>query len=94
MDDPRNTDNAWMETVAFNFHDPTGREVCFNEDHLILSQFENLEREYFIRRLGSYLCRQVMTLEQYSGCLSTKRYLIKCIRDAGSTADFRILFEI
>ncbi len=21
VDDPRNTDNAWMETVAFNFHD-------------------------------------------------------------------------
>lgn len=21
MDDPRNTDNAWMETVAYNFHD-------------------------------------------------------------------------
>jgi len=27
VDDPRNTDNAWMETVAFNFHDPTGMEV-------------------------------------------------------------------
>ena len=24
VDDPRNTDNAWMETVAFNFHDETG----------------------------------------------------------------------
>lgn len=23
-DDPRNTDNAWMETVAFNFHDKDG----------------------------------------------------------------------
>ena len=21
MDDPRNTDNAWMETIAYNFHD-------------------------------------------------------------------------
>jgi len=27
VDDPRNTDNCWMETVAFNFHDPTGQEV-------------------------------------------------------------------
>ena len=27
MDDPRNTDNAWMETVAVNFHDETG-EAC------------------------------------------------------------------
>lgn len=24
VDDPRNTDNAWMETVANNFHDETG----------------------------------------------------------------------
>ncbi|CAF3153205.1 unnamed protein product [Rotaria sp. Silwood2] len=23
-DDPRNTDNAWMETVAINYHDETG----------------------------------------------------------------------
>ncbi|XP_038209874.1 ADP-ribose pyrophosphatase, mitochondrial-like [Zerene cesonia] len=27
VDDPRNTDNAWMETVAFNFHDDTGSVV-------------------------------------------------------------------
>lgn len=24
VDDPRNTDNAWMETVAYNFHDEKG----------------------------------------------------------------------
>lgn len=24
MDDPRNTDNSWMETLAVNFHDETG----------------------------------------------------------------------
>lgn len=24
VDDPRNTDNAWMETVAYNFHDEEG----------------------------------------------------------------------
>lgn len=27
VDDPRNTDNAWMETVASNFHDETGEIV-------------------------------------------------------------------
>lgn len=27
MDDPRNTDNAWMETVAYNFHDDSGAVV-------------------------------------------------------------------
>lgn len=24
MDDPRNTDNAWIETTAYNFHDDSG----------------------------------------------------------------------
>lgn len=24
VDDPRNTDNSWMETVAVNFHDESG----------------------------------------------------------------------
>lgn len=27
VDDPRNTDNAWMETVAVNFHDDAGTQV-------------------------------------------------------------------
>lgn len=27
VDDPRNTDNAWMETIAFNFHDSTDEIV-------------------------------------------------------------------
>lgn len=27
VDDPRNTDNAWMETVAMNFHDDDGKHV-------------------------------------------------------------------
>ena len=25
VDDPRNTDNAWTETIAMNFHDDTGK---------------------------------------------------------------------
>lgn len=25
VDDPRNTDNAWMETTAYNYHDDTGK---------------------------------------------------------------------
>jgi len=29
VDDPRNTDNAWMETVAVNIHDSTGK--CFDK---------------------------------------------------------------
>ena len=27
VDDPRNTDNAWMETVAFRFHDQSGKTI-------------------------------------------------------------------
>lgn len=27
VDDPRNTDNAWMETIAQHFHDKTGHLV-------------------------------------------------------------------
>jgi len=27
VDDPRNTDNAWMETQAYNFHDESGTSV-------------------------------------------------------------------
>jgi len=27
VDDPRNTDNAWMETVAFSFHDAEGSTI-------------------------------------------------------------------
>lgn len=33
VDDPRNTDNAWMETVAVNFHDETGEKVGKFELH-------------------------------------------------------------
>ena len=28
VDDPRNTDCAWMETTAFLFHDPEGDQVA------------------------------------------------------------------
>ena len=27
VDDPRNTDNAWMETAAYNFHDENNEYV-------------------------------------------------------------------
>lgn len=27
VDDPRNTDNSWMETTAYNFHDADGSTV-------------------------------------------------------------------
>lgn len=27
VDDPRNTDNAWIETTAYSFHDESGKEL-------------------------------------------------------------------
>jgi len=27
VDDPRNTDNSWMETIAYHFHDDDGTSV-------------------------------------------------------------------
>jgi len=27
VDDPRNTDNSWMETCVVNFHDETGQSL-------------------------------------------------------------------
>lgn len=30
MDDPRNTDNAWMETVAYNFHQDSVDGVLYS----------------------------------------------------------------
>ena len=43
VDDPRNTDNAWMETVAVNFHDDSGINpsdffffFCVNFSHKLL----------------------------------------------------------
>ena len=37
VDDPRNTDNAWIETVAVNFHDESGEafdkiKLCAGDD--------------------------------------------------------------
>ena len=37
VDDPRNTDNAWIETKAVNFHDKTGEafgkvKLCAGDD--------------------------------------------------------------
>lgn len=39
VDDPRNTDNAWMETVAVNFHDESG---ISNVESCIFVPFKNL----------------------------------------------------
>lgn len=40
VDDPRNTDNAWMETVAYNYHDENGR--LFNFRYIAGSDASNV----------------------------------------------------
>lgn len=39
MDDLRNTDNAWMETVTMNFHDETG-EILGNFEFEVCSLYK------------------------------------------------------
>lgn len=33
VDDPRNTDNAWIETTAYNFHDESGTILNHTKFH-------------------------------------------------------------
>eukprot|EP00048_Salpingoeca_helianthica_P009719 m.139406 g.139406 ORF g.139406 m.139406 type:complete len:1160 (-) comp14934_c4_seq26:374-3853(-) len=67
VDDPRNTDNAWMETVAMNFHDDTGELTSHFKLHagddagavswIAVSPDIKLYASHadFIRRLASYM---------------------------------------
>ena len=43
VDDPRNTDNAWMETVAYNFHDDSGNSWT-HPSHPLLLFFDFLSK--------------------------------------------------
>ena len=63
VDDPRNTDNAWMETVAFSFHDPSGQEVAPPPS----------SQAAFLRSAGC-CCRPGMTRARSSGCHSVARW--------------------
>ena len=40
VDDPRNTDNAWMETVAKNFHDEAGMHTHTKTFFFLSTQFQ------------------------------------------------------
>lgn len=51
VDDPRNTDNAWMETVAMHFHDETGhltKHIDLNAGRIDLWGEKNIMLESFI----------------------------------------------
>ena len=53
VDDPRNTDNAWMETVVMHFHDESGEKVIF-------SQFPAQPRRKYFRLAGFHLRLEMM----------------------------------
>jgi ADP-ribose pyrophosphatase len=57
VDDPRNTDNAWMETVAMHFHDETGQLTS----HLNLNAGDDAEKVVWCpidRTLQLYACHK------------------------------------
>ena len=45
MDDPRNTDNAWMETIAYNFHDEN--DTVFKNFKLTAGNYKNKNNFYY-----------------------------------------------
>ena len=64
VDDPRNTDNSWMETVAYNFHDEDGRvfrNIILNagDDARMVKWLSIDENELKLYANHKYLIRQV-----------------------------------
>lgn len=81
MDDPRNTDNAWMETVAFNFHDDTGRSV----GRFSLHAGESFSsHEYF--GFQSFSLFQVLLFEIGTNCTCSVKILY--------TPNYRLLSDL
>lgn len=70
VDDPRNTDNAWMETVAVNFHDESGDEVgrfnlCAGDDAAHV-QWMDIERAIqFYANHGQFIESVVQRLDAH-----------------------------
>ncbi len=48
VDDPRNTDNSWMETIAVNFHDDSGNSVGRFNLHAGERRVSNLQENCFL----------------------------------------------
>ncbi|XP_061893301.1 ADP-ribose pyrophosphatase, mitochondrial isoform X2 [Entelurus aequoreus] len=65
VDDPRNTDNAWMETVAINFHDENGN--CVSElplqagDDAGQVQWVDVDSSFLLYASHSHLLQMVVT---------------------------------
>ena len=60
VDDPRNTDNAWMETVVMHFHDESGEKVIFSQFPTSPAQSGNIIITIIISLSGSLVpgCRE------------------------------------
>ena len=67
-DDPRNTDNAWIETVAFNFHDESGDIVGkFNlkaGDDAAKVKWMRIDKELELYASHNFLIRRVVELHK------------------------------
>lgn len=81
VDDPRNTDNAWMETVAVNFHDEAGnfhlrfffclsffKSSCYHGCTLTLWMLLSSQATAW----ASCLCKPAMTQDRSSGWTWTR----------------------
>uniref|UniRef100_A0A1I8NHG4 Nudix hydrolase domain-containing protein n=1 Tax=Musca domestica TaxID=7370 RepID=A0A1I8NHG4_MUSDO len=66
VDDYRNTDNAWMETVAYNFHDETGTHVgklkLSAGDDAAKVQWMDLDRNKELHANHSWIIEKIIKL--------------------------------
>jgi len=64
VDDPRNTDNAWMETVAYNFHDQNGTSVGMFQlhagDDAVGVQWMDMNRNVALYASHVYMIKKVV----------------------------------
>ncbi|MFH4979542.1 hypothetical protein AB6A40_006251 [Gnathostoma spinigerum] len=68
VDDPRNTDNAWMETVAVNYHDTNGvtEGVCFRAgDDAVNIRWIPVSRQEKLYASHEYLIELLAKLHNY-----------------------------
>ncbi|XP_078414681.1 ADP-ribose pyrophosphatase, mitochondrial-like isoform X2 [Cetorhinus maximus] len=66
VDDPRNTDNAWIETVAMNFHDDTGDSVgqldLQSGDDAGCVQWSDIDRKLQLYAMHSHFLKRATEL--------------------------------
>ena len=63
VDDPRNTDNSWMETVAINFHDEDNQVA--KEIKLEAGTFLKIGKNYVFKLLN-FILKEMMRVRDKS----------------------------